>query len=184
MDDRAIIALISVVVAALGVGFGIYKHFTTRKVARVIYEVSQLADYAVPESFLHGIPQALVVVKVESAGNKLAENIVLRIRTVSDITDADVEPDEYALAQTEREIKGVVDRLNPGQRFRILLYCDGNPVENQIDELELTHSEGVGIDRRSAAFTTAEISVFGVRVAYDLLKNSASLLRIGPVKFK
>lgn len=184
MEDQTIIAIVSVAVAFLSLSFAVYKHIVTSKTARLIYEISQLSDYDVPASFLEGIPQALVVVRIENGGNKMAEHVKLRIATKSNLTEYEVEPGEIEVAQETRALSTVIEKLNPEEHIRLLLYLDGTPTENQVEDFQLTHSEGVGINRDSPAFTTVEFSFLGFRWAYNVLDRSTRLVKIGPFIYR
>ena len=184
MENQLVITIVSVVIAALSLLFALYKHFSTRKIARLAYEVSQLSDYDVPESFLQGVTRALVVIRVESTGNKLAENVVLRVKTRSKIVDHEIHPNEFNATVSEQEIATTAEKLNPAQHLRILLYCEGRAVDDQIESIELTHAEGVGINKRSSAFTSVKFDFFGIGLEFDLLSRSLALKRFGPWTFK
>jgi hypothetical protein len=184
MDNGLLLIIASVLVAFLGFLFSIYTHFSTRKAAGLLYEVSQLSDYGVPESFLNDLPRALVVIRIESAGNKSAENVILRVVLRSKITDHEIEPAGISADVSDNTVIVSLPTLNPTQRFRLLLYCDGRAVDDQVDNLELTHSEGRGLNRRSSSFTTIDFTFLGVDVAYDLLSRSATRIRLGPLRLR
>jgi len=80
VESAVTVAIITSIIAFLGFAFGVYKHFSTRKVACLVYEVSQMSDYGVPDDFLLGMSKAPVTVVVESSGNRRAENVVVKLR--------------------------------------------------------------------------------------------------------
>jgi len=90
-----IVTLISAVAAVVGVGVAIWTSFATRKIAEVRYEISQLADYQIPASFLEGLPRAPIMLKAESTGNKAAENVSFVLKMRTPIINYHVEPPVY-----------------------------------------------------------------------------------------
>ena len=177
------VAVLAVVVAVFSLAFGIYKHFSTRKVASLLYEVSQLADYDVPESFLLGLTQALVVLRIDSVGSRMAENVVLRLRTNFPINEHEAKPLHAMIRVDGQDVTADLGEMNPGQSLKLLLYCNGPASEDQLEHIELTHAEGEAINRRSVAFTQVDFGFLGVRFTYDLLTRSTKLIRLGPVSF-
>lgn len=181
MESTVIVAIVSVVIALVSLTFAVYKHFATRSFARVAYEISQMSDYGVPQSFLEGVNSAPLSVKFESAGTKKAENIILRLKTNSKIISHTVVP-AYANAaiNSTNELELKINELNPTQQVRIFVNCQGNPAEDQIDEFELTHAEGAAINKKSPAFTNLSFHFLFMDFEFDLLKSSLSLVRLGP----
>jgi hypothetical protein len=125
----------------VSVAVAIWTYFATR-IAEVRYQISQLADYQIPASFLEGLPRAPIMLRAESTGNKAAENVtfVLKVKTL--VINYHVEPQIHVLSVVNNEIRLYVARLNPGQSVRIFLECNGDPTSDQVESTEFTHSEG------------------------------------------
>jgi hypothetical protein len=137
-----IVTLISALAAVVSVAVAIWTYFATRKVAEVRYEISQLADYQIPASFLEGLPRAPIMLRAESTGNKAAENVTLVLKVKPLIINCHVEPPIHAPSVVNGEVRLCVARLNPGQSVRIFLECNGDPTSDQVESTEFTHSEG------------------------------------------
>lgn len=185
MEPAVIVAIVSVVIGFFGFVFGVYKYFSTRRVARIIYEVCQMSDYNMPAAFLRDMASAPVMVLVESSGNKKAENVVVQVQTKSEIEEYKVEPEDVTEVVGGKDFVKVSARsLNPTQKVKVLLDSKGNPSENQIKELEITHSEGVGINKRSAAYTKLSFNSLFCDLEFDLNARTLKLVRLGPWRFR
>jgi hypothetical protein len=180
METTNIVAIVSATVGVAGFLFGIYKHFSTRRVARAVYEVSQIADYGVPDAFLVGMATAPVAIKVTSVGSKSCDNLVLRVSTRSQVERCGIEPSDIQAVRSNEEVKIQVSHLNPGQSFTLYLFCRGSPGVDQILGLELSHSEGQGVNARSPAFTTIRLHFPFMDFEFDLISRAFRLVRIGP----
>jgi hypothetical protein len=137
-----IVTLISAIAGVTGVAFAIWTYFATRRFAEIRYEISQFVDYRIPPSFLRGLLRVPIAIRVESTGNKAAENVSLVARTKIPIVDCEVEPAASAPARSDNEVRLTVARLNPGQSIRIFLQCNGDPTLDQVASTEFTHAEG------------------------------------------
>lgn len=179
MEPAVIVAIVSTIIAFIAFAFAIYKHFGTRKIARIVYEISQISDYDVPESFLEDMTTAPIAMLVESRGNKRAENIVLRLKTRTKIDKYTIVP-KYIAEVDNTDFTISVPSLNPTQTFKVFLHCKGNPAVNQIQSIELTHSEGVGLNKRSSAYTKLNFRFFFMEFEYDLNTRTLKILRAGP----
>lgn len=184
MEPSVIVAIIASVIAFLSLTFGIYKHFSTRKVARLAYEVSQISDYGVPGSMLQDITSAPISLVLENIGNKSAENIILRLRTRSDISAHTIEPENLNASVDDSEISMTIPSLNPTQKVKVFLRCAGSPSADQIESLELTHSEGSALNKKSPAFTKIKFHFLFTDLEFDLASRSVRLLKIGPWIFR
>ena len=183
MEPAVIVAIVSSIIAFVAFVFGIYKHFSTRKIARVVYEVSQISDYAVPESFLEDMPTAPIAILVESSGNKRAENVVLRLKTRTEIDKYTIVPKDIAEVD-DKDFTITVPSFNPTQTFKVFLHCKGNPAVNQIESMELTHSTGVGVNKRSSAYTKLNFRFLFMDFEFDLNTRTLKVLRAGPWHFR
>jgi len=185
MEPSVIVAVVAAVIAFASLAFAIYKHFTTRSFSRVAYEISQVADYGVPVSFLAGVSSAPVSVKFESVGTKKAENIILTLETRSDINNFTATPDNVKLAKkADRHLRVAVPTLNPTQSVRVFLNCKGNPAEDQVDKFELTHAEGAAVNKKAPGFTKARFHLPLIDLELDVLTKSLRLVRLGPWSVK
>ncbi len=179
MDTPTIVA---VVIGVLGLLFGIYSHFSTRKVAKLTYEVSQLSDFDVPPSFLQDMPRAPVAVTITSRGNKGTENIVLNMKMNSDLESYEVSPTGAEVSLNGAKLSLHVSRLNPSQTIKLFLRCAGSPSENQIESLDLSHSEGAGKDERE--ITSFVFNFAGLELEYDPRELRVRVNRIGPLRIR
>ena len=182
MDDATIVAIVSAFVATLALIWAIYSHFSNRKIARLTYEISQLADYDVPDSFLNDIPLAPVAITITSRGNKSTENIVLVLEAKSPIAEIESSWPVANFEHNKNYIKFNENKLNPSQEIKLFLKCEGKAFEDQILEFELSHSEGMGINEREKTNITFEFMGFGIEYNPNDLK--AHLTRIGPLIFR
>ena len=182
MDTSTIVAIVGVVIGALGFIFGMYTHFTTRKVAKLTYAVSQISDFKGPASFLQDMNRAPVSIIVTSRGNKNTENIMGNVRTHQPIEEFEVDPPSITVSHSGNEIQFQQDRLNPSQQIRLSLRCSGDPSINQIEHFSLSHSEGAGIDEKQVRSIT--ISFMGLEMEYDVGELRTRLTRIGPMRIK
>lgn len=181
-DNATIVAIVSGLIAVLALLWGIYAHFSMRKVSKLTYEVSQLSDFGVPESFLTDMRHSPVAVTITSRGNKGTENIILRLKTNSPIENCEVSPSTLSIAQDNNELSVQVERLNPSQQIKLFIRCSGEPHLNQINELNLSHAEGAGINESEIQDIT--ISFFGFDFEYSPRDLKTSLVRFGPISFK
>lgn len=181
MDTSTIIAIVGVVIGALGFLFGIYTHFTTRKVAKLTYAVSQFSDFGVPASFLQEMNRAPIAITVTSRGNKSTENIIGCVRTHYPIEEYKIYP-STTVSLNGNELQFQQDRLNPSQQIHLSLRCSGDPSTNQIADFSLSHSEGGGIDENKVRSIT--ISFMGLEMEYDVGELKTHLTRIGPIRIR
>ena len=137
-DTATIVAVVSLVIGGLGVLFGVYTHFRTHKVAKLTYGVSQLSDFVVPPTFLCDLPRAPVALTITSLGNKAEENIMLNLKTISDIDEYSVSPDGFQIEIKGQSLKFSLEKLNPSQQVKLFLRCAGDPWEDQIENIDLT----------------------------------------------
>ena len=181
-ETATIVAIVSAVIGGLGVLFGIYAHFSTRKVAKLTYEVSQLSDFDVPSSFLEDLPRAPVAITINSRGNKGTENIILNLEVNSDIEEYDVSPMSTDVSVDGSSLSLNASRLNPSQQIKLVLRCSGSPWEDQINELNLSHSEGTAQNERGVR--NLVFNVAGLEIEYDLNQLRPYVNRIGPLRIR
>ncbi len=182
MDNSTIVAVVGVVIGALGFLFGIYTHLATRKVAKLTYTISQISDFGVPASFLQDMNRAPVAITVTSRGNKSTGNIIGRIKTCQPIEEFKVDPPSTAVSQNGNELQSQQDRLNPSQQIHFSLRCSGDPSANQIEDFNLSHSEGGGLNENQIRSIT--FSFLGLEMEYDVGELKTRLTRIGPLKIR
>jgi hypothetical protein len=136
------------VLGGLGVLFGIYKY------AKLIFDVKELSDFGLPEFFYLTIQELPLSISVLSAGNKLAANILIHIKTNSEIKNVLVSTDEqWTVNRGPSEVTFRVANLNPKDAFHIIIYC-AKPaiVTSRLQaEVKVTLSEGRVLDKRSVS---------------------------------
>ncbi|MCP3867216.1 MAG: hypothetical protein GY703_03800 [Gammaproteobacteria bacterium] len=181
-DTATIVAIVSVIVGALGFIFGVFTHFSTRKVAKLTYQVSQLSDFDVPPTFLQDLPRAPIAITVTSRGNKGTENIILNLAAISDIEEFDVSPKGTRVNIEGTSLSLSTDRLNPSQQIKLFLRCSGSLWDNQIEEFNLSHSEGAGQNERG--ISNLVFNLAGLEIEYDLQKLRPYVNRIGPLRLR
>lgn len=173
MDDSDVIAIGALIVGALGVLWGVYSHFSNRKYVNLFYEINQLSDYGVPESFVEGLATSLISIRFSNQGNSQATDIVLDLTTFSDIENVDYSgPNE--LKFDSRALRAEIEKLNPSQEIKFIVYCSGSPAHNQVRDFELTHADGTALDRKDR-ITAIDFSVMGVNLTYNLISKSIGL---------
>ena len=182
MDTSTIIAIVGAVIGVLGFLFGIYTHFTTRKVSKLTYAVSQISDFGVPASFLQDMNRAPVAITVTSRGNKSTENIIGRIQTHNPIEEFEIDPPNLTVTHDGSELQFRQERLNPSQQIHVSLRCSGDPSTNQLKDFNLSHSEGGGLDENQVRSIT--ISFMGLEMEYDIGELKTRLTRIGPMRIR
>jgi len=161
MDNQTIVAIGALVVGVLGFLFGIFQHFSNRRVANVIYRVTQLTDFDLPDKFFIPLNAIPITIDVESVGSKKAESVNIRVVTASDITNFEMESGEhFEKEQDTRHIQIRVPSCNPGEKVKVAFQCVKAPaVINYINEITVTHSEGVGVDGKKIPITEMAIEL-------------------------
>ncbi len=139
-------SLASVIIGFLGFAFGVYVHFSNRKSANLKYSIDQLTDYDLPEGITSSIKSVPFSIEIKSVGNKQVENIRIRLDTVSQLEEFQVESsEEYQKIQDIKRANITLPILNPGETIKITGQCEKlGDVKDYIESLEVTHSEGVG----------------------------------------
>lgn len=174
-------------VGVLGFLFGIYMHFSTRKVARIVYETNQIADYKLPPPFRDTLLKAPIFILIESVGTKAAENVMIRTILHSEITNYKVEPEDIGTASISSdkcEFKLNITKFNPSQAANVYLNCKGLAIDDQIKHIELSYSEGMGINKKSTSFTTVTFRLFWSEFEYNMLTREFYIRKFGPWVFK
>ncbi len=181
-DTATLITVASVIIAVLALIWGIYTHLSTRKIAKLTYNISQLSDFGVPESFLANMPHAPLAITITSRGNKGTENIILRLKTKSPIENFEASPAGLPITQANNELSIQSTELNPSQKIKLFLQCSGHAYEDQIAEFDLSHSEGVGINEQD--MITIPFNIVGIGLEYNLLNLMTHITRIGPFSIR
>ena len=182
VDNATLIAIVSAMIAGLALIWAIFTHFSTRKVSKLTYELSQLSDFGVPESFLADMPHSPIAVTVTSRGNKGTENIILRLKTNSPIENYEVSPTSLPVTKNNNELSIQSVRLNPSQQIKLFIRCKGEPSMNQVNELSLSHSEGAGVNEQE--IQAISVSFMGLEFEYNPRELKTSLVRFGPISFR
>lgn len=182
IDTATLVAVVAVIIAGFALLWGIYTHFSTRRVAKLTYEVSQLSDFGVPESFLADMPHAPLAITVTSRGNKGTENIILRLKTKWPIENFEASPAGLPITHVDNELTIQSVKLNPSQQIKLFFRCAGPANEDQIAELDLSHSEGAGINEHE--MTTISLNFAGIQLEYDPRDLTTHITRIGPLLFR
>jgi hypothetical protein len=183
IDNAILVAIISAIIAGLALMWAIFTHFSSRKISKLTYEISQISDFGVPESFLEGMRYAPIALTMTSRGNKSVEKIVLNLETVHEIEDCEVTPGNLPITYKENQLSLEVSSLNPSQEIKLFVRCsDADPYYNQILNISLSHSEGIGIDVND--IKTISFSIMGIELEYNLQSLKTSITRLGPITFK
>jgi hypothetical protein len=140
------------VIAAIGVFFGIYQYFASHSYAKIVYEVRELADFNLPIDFYQAIEMIPLSLSLDNGGNKAAENVLLHVKTRTDIMKYIVVTDEkWDIQQLPREVTIRIPNLNPSDSLNLLLYCkkDADPTLSILNKAKVTVSEGRVINREA-----------------------------------
>lgn len=140
------------IIGAIGIIFGIYQYFASRRYAKLVYEVKELADFKLPDDFYQAIGMIPLSLSFDNGGNKNADNVLLHLKTRTDIVKYIVETDEkYDINQSKCEISIRIPNLNPSDSFNLLVYCekDEHPTASVLNEIKITMSEGRVIDKKA-----------------------------------
>lgn len=123
-----------------------------------------------------------MAITVTSRGNKGTENVILRLKTASVIENYEVTPAGLSITHTGNELTTESTRLNSSQQLKLFLRCSGNPSQSQIDELNISHSEGAGINEHE--IQTIKFSFAGIELEYDPKNLRTRLMKIGPISIR
>jgi len=156
----------SLVVGALGVAFGVYSHFATRRLAN-------LTDFGLPDEFFFSLNNIPIAIVVKSTGDKTAEGVNIRVDTVVPIVNLYITCDEpYEKKEfgfTHAQVR--IPSLNPSEEARILVQFERQVgLKNYISSMSVTHSEGIGIDRKlsnSRVVLPIKFLFFNFDIVYD-----------------
>jgi hypothetical protein len=180
--DPVTVSVASAIIAALSLTWGITSWLAARKVAKVVYDVTQFSDFDLPPAFLRDI-KAPIAINVQSVGNKAAENIRLHINTNSRVIKHEHRFDECFVV-AENELRAASGKMNPGEDAYLFLFADGLPNEDQITSLRITHTEGEAIAiRRSKGDATIKLELPFIALQYDFARAATTLIRLGPFRF-
>jgi hypothetical protein len=183
IDNATLVAIISTIIAAIALFWAIYTHFSSRKISKLTYEISQLSDFGVPESFLEGMPHAPIAITLTSRGNKFTENIILNLKTWHEIENCEIIPSNTSFSYNENQLTLEVPRLNPSQQIKLFIRCSGIEAQyDQIQTISVSHSEGVGINEND--IKTISFNIMGIELEYNLQNLKTSITRFGPIVFK
>ncbi len=123
-----------------------------------------------------------MAVIVTSRGNKGTENIDIRLKTISNIENYEVFPEDLVVNHNDNLLTIKVARLNPSQEIKVFVRCKGQPRKNQIDELYISHSEGSAINEKE--IQKISINIFGIELEYNIGNLKTKISRIGPFIFR
>lgn len=143
--EQNTLTIIFGIIGALGVLFGIYKHFSTLKTAQVVYEIKEMANFELPREFFNNIPAMPITLEMVNNGNKAAENLILTIKTNSIIKDSRIESsEELQLNIDGNKVVVKAEKLNPAETIKIYMTTEKlrEPSYSIIEEFNLTISEG------------------------------------------
>ena len=172
------VAIIGVAIGALGFLFGVYSHFANRRVAKLIYKVSQISDFKVPRSFVDEMQSAPVSITLSSLGSKAAKSIVGKFDFRSEIAAVEATPDGITPKIEGASLSFEVASLNPSQEVHFSVKVKGNPAENQIESANISHEEGVA--SLPSAIGKLSYRFLGIEFELDLLTNQFKLNQFGP----
>lgn len=172
------IAIIAIVIGALGFLFGVYTHFANRRIAKLIYKVSQISNFNVPPSFLDDLHSAPISITLSSVGSKAAKSIVGELEFHSEITLVESTPSNITLKVDGASLSFEVASLNPSQEVHFSIKVNGNPAEDQIESVSISHEEGIA----SLPSTIGKLRYrfLGIEFELDLLTNQFKLNKFGP----
>ncbi|HYQ86137.1 MAG TPA: hypothetical protein VES59_02735 [Bacteroidota bacterium] len=164
------IQIASLIIGALGFTFGVYKHFSSRKVAKITYEVTELGDFPLPDEFLAGLDKAPIMIMIKNNGNRMARSVLLHLKTRSLIKEFLIATDEkWEEHHGDYELTLRVPQLNPSDAVKVSLFCNQNDVHRKLlTDLRVTHSEGVAVDLKAP-------SPGGIAVTFDLFGLSLGI---------
>lgn len=141
----AMCSLGSLFLGFMGLVFGIYTHFSTKKTADLRYSITQLTDYDLPEEITDSLRSIPFAIEIKSVGNKQVENIRVRMITSNKLEEIKVmASEEHQESLDEKAANIALQKLNPGETIKITGQCAKLAgIKNYIETLEVTHSEGV-----------------------------------------
>ena len=152
METNTILAIIFGVIGAMGVIFGIYQYFASRQYAKIVYYATEPSDFNFPKEFYQAIDIIPISFSLDNVGNKYANNVLLSLKTRTDIVKYITEAREkWDVNQSKREITIRIPNLNPSESIKLLVHCQKNkhPTAKVLKEAKVTISEGLVIDRRA-----------------------------------
>ena len=163
-------------IAAAGTIFGVYQYFASKREPKLTFDTKELADFRLPPDFYHALSFAPVSVTLFSVGKTAAENIIVHLKTRTQILKADVGSDVEWKSDIEDHVKSktpdatfTIPKLNPNDTFNILLFCDvpRPPDQLLLSETKVTIAAGKVLDKR--ALTNKEV----FPEALDIILNSS-----------
>jgi len=164
MDLEKLTVSASLIIGFLGLVWGVYTHLSTRKIAKIRYEVRQLTDFDLPDTFLDSLTTLPVNIIVDNVGNKKAEDIHIWVELTTKILDYSIEAGvEYRARKTENCIQIDNLSLNPTESLSVSIQCKRDPDRsNYVSNIKITHSEGIGLNFQDTEFQVEEVieSVF------------------------
>ncbi|MCL7928769.1 hypothetical protein [Halomonas llamarensis] len=172
------IAIVGVAIGALGFLFGVYAHFANRRVAKLIYKVSQISDFKVPQSFVDDMQSAPVSITLTSVGSKAAKSIVGKFGFQSEIAAIETTPEGINPKIEDKSFSFEAASLNPSQEVHFSVKVKGNPAEDQVESVNVSHEEGVASP--PSAIGKISYRFLGVEFELDLLTNQFKINQFGP----
>jgi len=170
MDLEQIATIGSLFIGVLGFLFGIYTHFSTRKVAKLRYEIVQLTDFGLPDTFLEPLAAMPVMLTVYSVGNKKAENVNVQLDLSAKVVNWNLESDEPCEKTIDgQRVQILVPSLNPQEFLRISLQCEKvDALTSYVQRIKVTHSDGIGVDIKALEVQRQKL----LEVFLEALKSS------------
>ena len=177
MSDQTI-AIIGVCIGALGFLFGVYTHFANRKIAKLIYKVSQISDFNVPESFVAEMQSAPLSIVLSSVGSKAAKNVIGAFSFNSEILAIEAFPHTVVPKVEGSKFSFEALALNPSEEVHFSVKVKGSPAFEQVESAKITHEEGIA----SLPSTIGKLSYsfLGIGLEFDLLTNRLQFNQFGP----
>ena len=150
MDTEIILTIASVIIGLLGFFFGVYKHYSTRKIASLSYETTELTDFEFPSDFLDSMTIIPMSITIKNVGNNRAERVNIRIKTQTDIANHLVHIGEPFSEEIDfQSLQIHIPSFNPGESAKISLQCKKvAETKKYLSEIVVNHTEGIGIDRK------------------------------------
>lgn len=140
------------IIAAIGVAFGIYSHYSNRKFAKIIYEIKEFADFNLPSEFYQAVAKIPVSISIDNAGNINANNLLINLETKTKIENINVTAnEEYDIRQSDNKVFLRFNNLNQADSINLLMYCMKNeePTRSVMNGVKITITEGQIIDKKA-----------------------------------
>ncbi|MFY0629155.1 MAG: hypothetical protein JXR05_02170 [Flavobacteriaceae bacterium] len=143
--DQTTLTIIFGVFGTVGVLFGIYKHYSTLKISKLMLDIKEISEFSLPEEFYKDIPSIPVMIEIKNRGNKSSSNLILTLDFKSKLVSNRIDSvEKISVEESETKLILRADNLNPSERINIYVYCENNskPTERILKSSNLTQSEG------------------------------------------